>query len=114
MFMTHLKQACWIVWSLFNLAWLWALMCLLFFPASINNVSSALREPHDNCLLCGMTRAFECIARGHFHEALSLNRGSLYLFAFLSINLVVFITMMILFTRGKKIQPCNRSLLLGE
>jgi hypothetical protein len=36
------------------------------------------------------------------------------LFAFLVANLVAFITILVFHTRGKKIQPCNRSLLLGE
>jgi len=114
MFITHLKQACWIVWSLFNMAWLWALMCLLFFPQWIAGTSVFLRQPHDSCLLCGMTRAFGCIVKGDFHDAIALNRGSVYLFVFLVANLVVFITTLVLHTRGKKMQPCNRSLLLGE
>jgi len=113
--MTQLKQACWIVWGLLNMAWLWTLMCLTIFPSSwIAETSVLLRQSHESCMLCGMTRAFGCIVKGNFHDALTLNRGSVYLFVFLVANLVVFIATLVFYTRRKKIQPCNRSLLLGE
>lgn len=96
------------------MAWLWALMCLTIFPPGwINSTSALLRQPHDSCLFCGMTRAFGCIVQGHFHDAIVLNRGSIYLFSLLVANLVAFIATLF-YIRGKKMQSCNHLLLLGE
>ncbi|WP_369426754.1 DUF2752 domain-containing protein [Profundicola chukchiensis] len=58
------------------------------------------------CFFCGMSRAFIEISKGNLSSAISLNRGSLFLFILFSINIIIFSIYFIYktFQKGKNYQ----------
>ena len=75
------KQVWLILWGVFSVGGGAIILSFFCFPENVlHAVSRSVSVPHDDCLLCGMTRAFCAISRGDFSLAYQLNSGSLYLF----------------------------------
>lgn len=89
-FLIQLRQAMFIVWSILTLLG----VAILLTPFFIDSLSLMAVYPHfetthpdgESCLLCGMTRAFYCIAGGRLNEARIFNPGSLWLWGLLAGN----------------------------
>ena len=50
------------------------------------SVASSFQMPHEDCILCGITRAFMLVSAGAFEQAASLNRGAVPLCLLLTVN----------------------------
>ena len=49
-----------------------------------------------SCILCGMTRAFAKISDFSFREALALNKGSITLYVFMLLTIIIFFIYLII------------------
>ena len=68
---------------------------------TLHAISGAVSFPHNDCPFCGMTRAFCAIVQGDFSRAMTLNRGSVPLFLFLSVTSVFFASVMFFFLKSE-------------
>ena len=77
-----MQKVVWLtVCGVFSAACVGVILTFLFVPEdAIHSVSRAISFPHRDCPLCGMTRAFCAISKGHFDQAVALNKGSVFLF----------------------------------
>lgn len=78
------------VWLISSAILLLAFLAPYLLPEStLLSLSGACQLQHHNhepCALCGMTRAFIAISRGHFHDAAAFNRSSVALYGILLAN----------------------------
>jgi hypothetical protein len=78
----------WLIVSVFILLIL--IMPYLLPEDVLLSASSAFQLAHkEKCPLCGMTRAFICIAHGEFNRAITLNAWSIALYAIFLTNQVL-------------------------
>ena len=92
--MHQIKTATVAVWVIVSVC-VAAILIVTYLPAAneVLEISRRCRSPnHGNldCPLCGMTRAFLAITRGEFGKALSLNKGSIALYASFVLNEALF------------------------
>ncbi|MBP3301786.1 MAG: DUF2752 domain-containing protein [Opitutales bacterium] len=99
------KQIWVIVWGVFSLGCTLLVLAFFCLPEDLlHTISRSVSVPHDDCILCGMTRAFCAISRGDFDEAHGFNSGSLCLFfgmAIVSVSFFLFVSIRVLVQHTK-------------
>lgn len=92
----ELKRSIRIVWYIFSIVGLIVVFVSVFLkPDVVLNLAptcASVKYQNQECILCGMTRAFIEVGDLKFAMAHHLNRGSIFLFLLFSANSLAFIT----------------------
>lgn len=87
------RSAWLIVWGIFSVVGFTIVMMFFLLPEDLlHAISGAVSVPHNDCPLCGMTRAFCSISNGELEKAYALNKGSIPLFAVLFVSPLVLLS----------------------
>lgn len=89
------KKSLFIVWRIISVVLLFILLLSLFgserFIYLITPKCYSITQFNVECIFCGMTRAFVAISKYQdFNLAVSLNRGSIYLYSCFLLNSIFF------------------------
>ena len=83
-----------IVWMIYSALVLFVIVVTVFSSGTLHEISPVCLSKSlygEECFMCGMTRAFVEISEGNFHNAVILNKLSLYIFSVMTLNSVIFI-----------------------
>lgn len=93
-FKKEIRAALKIVWIIYSALALIVILITVFSAGALHEISPVCLSKSlygEECFMCGMTRAFVEISAGNFYNAGILNKLSLYLFSFMTLNSVIFI-----------------------
>ena len=93
-FKKEVRAAFKIVWIIYSALVLLVLVITVFSAGTLLDISPVCLSKSLNgeeCLMCGMTRAFVEISEGNIINAYILNKLSIFLFSVMSLNSILFI-----------------------
>lgn len=93
-FKKEVRAALKIVWIIYSALVLLVLVINVFSAGTLHDISPVCLSKSLNgeeCVMCGMTRAFVEISEGNIINAYILNKLSIFLFSVMSLNSILFI-----------------------
>ena len=93
-FKKEIRAAFKIVWIIYSAIALLVIAITVFSAGTLHEISPVCLSKSLNgeeCLMCGMTRAFVEISEGNIINAYILNKLSIFLFSVMSLNSILFI-----------------------
>jgi len=84
-----------IIWGIFSALSLVLILCLFFLKShqilELTPTCISVKKFNQECFMCGMTRAFICCSKLDFTSAYRFNRGSIFLYTFMYLNLISYL-----------------------